>query len=240
MGANESKQKILNEMLNEVAVNVMNRNSSNATGAITQENSLVLNNLKKSRISGISQLSSSKINVTALQTSTASGSLQSDLTAALTNKIMQETPQLGIANKSEQEVSTIVRNNINAKITQENLQKIAAEVRQKNAILINNAEDSVITNINQSNEAEMIMTLTNDATSKIVTEIATDSTVENDVTQKPSDILGGFGVIFIIIAVVLGGGFLFFQNTATQIMKPKNMMLIGGAVAIVLLLMLVL
>ncbi len=240
MGGNTSKQKIINQMLNEVSVEVMNRNSSSAASSIEQENSLVFSNIKDSKISGISQVSSVKINVSALQTSAAKGDLQSDLTAALTNKVMQEAPALGIANKTEQEVQNIVKNKIGAKITNENLQNIAASVKQKNSIVFANVDSTTARDITQQNEAEAIMTLTNEANSAIATALTTDSAVSNDATQKSADLFGGFGIIFIIIAVVIGGGFLFMQNTASKVLQPKNLMLIGGAVAIVIVLMLLL
>jgi hypothetical protein len=240
MGGNTSKQKIINEMLNQVSVEVMTRNSSSASASSDQENKLVISNVKGSTISGITQISTSKINVTALQKSVSEGKLQSDLVASLTNKVMQEAPQLGIATKSEQEVRNIVKNNIDAKINNENLQNIAANVKQRNSAVITNVEDNaLVTGILQKNEAEAILTLTNDANNKIATELTTDAEVKNDVTQKSADLFGGFGAILIVIAVVIGGGFLFMQGTMNKVLQPKNLMLIGGAVVVILLLMMV-
>lgn len=240
MGGNASKQQIINEMLNQVSIEVLTRNSSNASASSDQENTVVISNVKGSTIEGVTQINTSKINVAALQKSVQEGKLQSDLVSTLTNKVMQEAPALGIANKTEQEVKNIVKNEINAKMNTENLQSIATNVKQKNtAVITAISDDSIVKPILQKNEAELIMTLANDANNKIATALTNTADVTTDATQKSADLFGGFGMIILVIVAVLGGGLLFMQGTMNKILQPKNLMIIGGAVVLILLVLFV-
>jgi hypothetical protein len=205
MGAQNSKTEVLKEVLNNVSIDVINRNSSNATGYIDQKNELEIIGNSGGNISGINQINSSIINVSAISESVANGDLQSDLIANITERISQEAPAIGYsANKTE--VKSVVSNVINSNITNESIQNITSTIMQSNQIKIIANTGTDIRYIIQANEAELILELINTTNSEIISKLQTTGALEGDLTQTTKSFLDfGLAIGFIFA----GLGFLF-------------------------------
>lgn len=228
MGGNFSKQQVLNKTLNEVALEVLTRNSTSLSGSTEQNNTLdIIGNTSQVKINGFEQASTSKINVSSLAQAVANNTLQADLINTLKSEVEKADPTLAVGSNSEQEIQNIIENNIKSKITIENLSNIAANVKQENQvrILANAGVDA--TNIVQRNEAEMILALVNEATSKIVAEVSAKNTTDSKASQKAAPLvdlgIGGAGIIILLIILVIIGGGGYYLSTMTftdMVTKP--------------------
>ncbi len=231
MGASQTKSDVLQQVLNQTSVNVMTKNSTGASGLVDSINDLTIAGNKNVSISGIAQINTAKINVTALQASVQQGILKSDLEAALASAIKQEGASLGYS-ASEAKVQTIVENRVNANITVENLQHIKNAVKQNNTIKIL-ANEGVDTNsLVQKNEAELILKMISNMTSNILNDLKTTGTITADLSQTTASFMPGYFTIIIIAAVILVGGAYYFKDSYTstlkEITKPAPMILIGS------------
>lgn len=241
MGNNTSSQKMLNETMNTVSLQVLNENSTNITASSDQENDLTIAGNTGGKISGISQVNSSKINVAALAQSVNDNKLQADLASKLTSALEQKLPVLTSNSKTNQDVQNIVRNNINQNITTKNMMNISATVRQSNKLKILANEGVEITQIAQKNEAEMIISLINDTNNKIINDIKAKTDIDNTVAQAPGAALpdlgfGSMGMIFVlvIIVIVLGGGYYLSTLGWTDMMKPVPLAVMGAMIVSIL------
>lgn len=218
MGATESKSEALSKVLNNVSMDVMMQNSTNMSGVIDQSNKLVIGNVKDSSISGVTQTSSAKISVAALVKSATSGELQSSLSAALATAIKQQGAAIGYT-ANDAKVQNIVENNVNSKVSVQNLMKISTEVKQRNEIIISNADNSSIDTILQSQEAVAIQEMLSEMNNKIVAEIKTSAEISTDLDQKVDSLLGGFGSIIMILVLVVGLVLLGAKNSFGSVME---------------------
>ena len=116
MGVAQSKADILNQVLNEASIQVMNKISNSAQSSNYQENSTILGGKTTITNSDLSQSNVSTFDVTAITASVASGNLQSELAAAITQAIAQQASPLGYA-ANEANVKNIVQNKINVAVT---------------------------------------------------------------------------------------------------------------------------
>jgi membrane-associated HD superfamily phosphohydrolase len=240
MGGNQSKQTINNEVLNDVMMNVMTKNSTGITGSVDQSNTYAVSGVKNTTIGSVTQSNSSKINVSALMQSVASNTLQAELTASVSDKIKQETPVAAIGNNTTQAIDTIVENAIKSNITTENMQTIAATVKQKNSIVLADLDNVTQNSITQKNEATLILELVNTTSSEIITGLKTNTDIKVEAEQKPAALLPDFGsmyiILFIILIVIFGGGMYYLSSTGlafTQILaKPQVIALIAGILGV--------
>lgn len=217
MGAGISKQDILNETLNNVAIEVMQKNSTSISGDIQQDNTTtVAGNTGTVSLYGIKQINTSKLNVSALLDSAVNNSLQANLMAELKSTLAQSLPAISAYTDMEQKVVSSIKNNINSNITVENLQDISAKVKQNNTfqVLANNNVDT--RDFVQKNEATLIMSMVNNMNAGIIADIAATGVLETDISNKANPLLPDFGsmymIIIIIIIVVVCGG-LYYLNT---------------------------
>lgn len=229
MGGQNSKTDVLKEVLNNVSINVFNRNSSSATGYIDQSNRAEIIGNTGGNISGIEQVNSSIINVSAVSDAVSKGDLQSDLTAAITESISQEAPAIGYS-ANQTNVHSIVKSVIDSKITNESIQNISATVLQSNEIkiLANNGTD--ISAYKQVNEAKLIIELISTTNSEIIAELKTSGTLVGDLTQTTQSFMDfGFalGMIFIGLSVLfmVGGA-----QVATVATNPFFLLALIGLV----------
>jgi hypothetical protein len=232
MGASKSKATVLNEVMNSASIDVLNRNSNAATGVINQSNSFALVGDTGGQYSNISQLNVSRVNVASLQTAVQSGSLQSDLSATMTNAIKQQAAALGYS-ANESEVKSVVSSTISSKITNESFQSIKAEVAQSNVIQLVGNSKTVLQSLVQKNEAELIMKLVSDTNSSIIAKLQTTGAISTDLSQSTAPLFSSSGLILmaiIIIAVIA----IFSGNMTTVIgyvatfIKTYQTLIIGG------------
>ena len=242
MGANQSKQSVLNETLNEIAISVMTKNSTNLSGSIDQSNVLsVVGNKGKTKISGVTQVNISKINVAALAQSSSNNSLQADLISKLKASVDQAVPSLAINSKVQQDVHNTITNSVNQNITTENLMNIATQVKNSNEIKFVANEGINASDLIQKNEAELIIALVNDTTSTIVNKVAATGELNSATTSVQSSVLpdfgGSIGMIFIliIIVIIIGGGYYLSTLSFADIVgKPVPMAIIATMIISVL------
>jgi hypothetical protein len=203
MGGSASKTETLTSVMNKTAIEVMIKNSSEVSTSSVQENKIVMANISGSKISGIKQINSAKINTKALSSSTSDGKLQSEMAAALTETIKQESPAIGfssdkIISKSE------IENIVNSELNMESLNKITSSVEQNNEVLYTGIDTSTIKNIQQKNEAKQIAELVNKMNNKIVAKLTNKSTIDKRITQTSKDLFSFGNIIFVIIMGLLG------------------------------------
>lgn len=200
MGGQNSKTDVLKQVLNEVSVNVLNRNSSSATGFIEQKNELLLTGNQGGKIKGFSQANSAQINISAISSSAASGNLQSDLTASLSEAINQEAASIGYtANKTR--VRSVVKNVIDSNITVENLQNIQATVSQSNTIKILAESGFDYSDVTQKNEATAILELINTNNAEIIAALQTEGAVTGDLSQTTAPLIGFGAIVFVLLGI---------------------------------------
>ncbi|MGL5935117.1 MAG: hypothetical protein ACRCZI_05795 [Cetobacterium sp.] len=235
MGANISKQKVLNKTLNDVAIEVLNRNSTTLGGVIDQSNKLIINNSKLADLTNITQLNYSKINVNALSQSISNNTLQADLINSLKSAVEKESPVLGIGNNSEQDIENTIGTIIRSTITNESLHAISAQVKQDNSIILTNVDSITGDTVVQKNEADLILGLVNEATSKIALAVTASNTTDSKASDKTAPLvdlgIGGAGIIvLLIILVIVGGGFYYLSTMTFQDMvtKPVPLMVISA------------
>jgi hypothetical protein len=217
MGNSQSSQTVLNETLNKVSINVMQKNSTSLSGSVEQSNeTTIAGNTGTVTLDGVIQVNSSSINVSALSDSAASNKLQADLIAQLKSSVEQAIPAISLNSNLKQDVSNKISNHVNSNVNVENLQNIAAQTKQNNTfkVLANN-------NVNtrdfvQKNEATLIMALVNKMNSEIVADIKASGALDNAASNKGSNILPDFGsmymIVIIVIIIVICGG-LYYLNT---------------------------
>lgn len=234
MGASQTKADILNQVLNETSIEVLNKNSTASSGYINQSNDLLIAGNTGGSVSGITQANSAVINVSALQSSVASGNLQSALTAALSSKVAQEGTALGYS-ASDSKVTNIIQNKVKAAITNENLMTIKNEIQQSNTMKILANTNTDTTMLVQKNEAEMIVKLVATMNSDIVSELQTSGTVATDLQQSVQSLIPSFAVGIIILVLVLLGGAYFFKDQALGILlvAKNNPMFTLGIVGVI-------
>ena len=220
MGGTVSSQKILNEVISNTMMNSMMENSTAVSASSDQSNVMnisgntstakdMFGNTIKVSISNIAQENSSKINVSALSNAASNGSLQADMMSKLDTALQQQIPALQIGTRLKQDVSNIIKNNIDVNISVKNLQNIAANVSQSNVIKILANENTDVTLLSQKNEATLIAELVNKTASDMSAQIKTATEATSAVKSETQNILPDFGMIFIviIILVICGGGF---------------------------------
>jgi len=236
MGGNLSTQQVLSETLNKVALEAMTRNSTTVDGSINQNNELdIIGNTDKVNINGFKQVSSSKINVSALAQSAAKNTLQADMISSLKSAVDQAVPSIAFGSTSQQQIHNTITNSINSKINVENLNNIAAKVKQSNTVkLVANAGVDA-KNLIQKNEADLILSLVNDATSEIVAKVASTTSQDTTASSKADGILpdlglgGGLIFILIILGIIIGGGYyLSTMSYSDMISKPVPMAVIAA------------
>ena len=231
MGAQQSKTDVLKEVLNEVSIDVMNRNSNTASGYINQTNELIISGNTDTTIKGFSQVNSAVINISSITSAAATGDLQSDLTASITESISQEAPAIGYS-ANETSVSSIVSNAVNSNITVENLQEINATVEQSNVIKILAEQGLDATSVSQKNEANLILEMVNEMNANIIASLQTEGAIVGDLTQTTQSLFEFGGAFFIVIIMAIGAFFYFGKN----IMAPLKMMMNPYSAAIVVIL----
>jgi hypothetical protein len=128
MGASVSTSNTVLDSLNNVAINVMAQNSTTASTTSTQTNTVDLSgNVNTTvKLGDISQANTSNISVSALMASVQNGNLQTQLTTALSSAISQQQA-MAIVSANVANVSEVVKNNVNANITQQNFQNIITQ-----------------------------------------------------------------------------------------------------------------
>lgn len=232
MGGNVSKEAVENDVLNQIMINVMTENSSNLSAESDQTNELNIVGSTGTRVTGLKQFSSSKVNVQALAQSTANNTLQADLISKLSTKVEQVNPLIAVGSSSDQAVKTSIKNAINSNITTKNMQNIAAQAKQNNKINITGATDTEVKDVMQMNEADLIIGLVQKTTAEIKTTIKAQTEVTTEATQKTAPLLDfGAGTIIFIVIIVIIAGFLYYVKSsglaiAEIVAKPQVIALI--------------
>jgi hypothetical protein len=243
MGGTQSSQKVLNEVISNTMMNSMMENSTTVSASSDQKNTMsivgnkstakdMFGNVIKSTISNIAQENSSKINVSALSNAASNGSLQADMMSKLDTALQQQIPALQFGTQLKQDVSNIVKNNIDVNISVKNLQNIAANVSQSNEIKILANENMDVTTLSQKNEATLIAELVNKTSSDMATQITAKTETSSAVKSETQNILPDFGMIFIviIILVICGGGFYLSTLGWDDLTKPIPLAVIAAIV----------
>jgi len=241
MGASQSSIKSQTEILNEVAVNVMNKNSSTSSSAIAQTNNVLLAGNVNSEFKGIEQINSASINVSSLLESSANGELQSELISTISETIQKESSAFGYSgNKAE--VDSVVSNAINSNITNETLQEIKNTVEQTNEVKILVNQGVEATEIVQKNEAELIAKMINTTNTEIIAQLQSDGTIKKDISMKSQQFgfgFGSFGLIAgIFIIFIIAGGAFFLYGSDKVLNLIMNKWVIGGVIVLVIFLVL--
>ncbi len=233
MGSSESKADVLKKVMNNVSVEVMNRTSTSAASSIVQKNKAVFMDQTGVTIRGFEQLNAAKMNVQGLQSAANSGELQSQLTAKISEKVEQEAAALGLSSNSAK-IRSVVENNINTKITNETLMKIANDIDQSNEVLFMKNMNIDVVGFKQQNEAESIAKLVNDTNSTIVSQLQATSALEGDMSQKVKGLLpeiGGLVILFLIVIIV--AVYMLkdtYKTTVENLSKPVPAALIAGTI----------
>lgn len=229
MGANNSKQEVLNETLNKIQIDVMTKNSSSANSSTVQSNVFrISNNTGNVKVNNFSQENISKINLSSLTNSKNNANLQAELISKIKQAAEQEAPSIALGSTADQTIKNSISNIISTSMSIENLSKLAANVNQSNVSEItNNSGDTDASNLKFSNATDIIMSLVNSTSSEVVQVIKAVTDVDSSNTQKQAGILPDFGqmaiiAIVIIAALFLGGGQVFSKSLET-ITKPVPM-----------------
>ncbi len=237
MGASQTKSEVLHQVLNKTSIEVMNKNSTVSSSVIDNTNEFSFIGNKNTSVSGITQINAAKINVAALQASMQSGTLISDLSAALSAAIEQEGTALGYSS-SNAKVKSVVENNVKVSMTNSNLIEIRNSVKGSNIVKIMANENVDVTEVVQKNESELIAKLVSDMNSTIVSQLQTSGAVQTDLSQTTASLLSGYTVIILVVLAVLAGGVYFLKDgytkTLENITKPAPMILIGCAIVLIL------
>jgi hypothetical protein len=133
MGASESKQKILNEVITNSTLDVMSKNSTNIASSIDNEFNLDISG----EVRGSTIESSSTIDINALSKSEINMKMADEITAKLKNELdkkRSDFPEFG--KKDDQEIENIIRNNVTAKLSAESLINANMSVKQKATISV--------------------------------------------------------------------------------------------------------
>jgi hypothetical protein len=210
MGAAQTKATSVKNVLNAMSMEVLQKHSKSTEATIDQTNKVVITDVRNSKVTGITQINSAKINVSALREAVVSGDIQSDLTNTITERMTQEASGLGYST-AESDLRTNVSNVINSKMTVENMDRIRVGVLQSNTTIIANVDASTVSNILTRNEAEMIISLVDEMNTEIVNKMSTKSKVSTTADQKATAVGFGsiMGIILIIVLFVAIGGAVF-------------------------------
>lgn len=220
MGVAQSKADILNQVLNEASIQVMNKISNSAQSSNYQENSTILGGKTTITNSDLSQSNVSTFDVTAITASVASGNLQSELAAAITQAIAQQASPLGYA-ANEANVKNIVQNKINVAVTNNTVSTALTSSVQKNITqsLADSEIDIINSNLSKSNKSDAVIKLISNMNSDIIIQMTNSGVIKDDLSQKItnpiSDIVNAPNlIILVIIGAIIFGVTMFKQQVS--------------------------
>lgn len=236
MGGNQSTQDILNQTINNVAINVMSENSTDISSLISTSNVIDLsNNVGDATITNILQSNTSKINISSLAQLNTNATLQAELISKLSSAVEQKVPTLAVDSNTTQKIQNIIQNNVKQNMSIKNLTKISAGIKTDNLLKDSNRVGNLtFGNIKQSNEAHAAIDLVGKMSTSIIANIKADSTLDSKALQEPASIMPGFGSIFIlvIIFILLGGGYFLYSNETLALQTLTNPAVIALIAAI--------
>lgn len=221
MGAAKTKANALREVLNEVVINVMNKHGTSMDSSAVQENTIKIigDDLK---VLGIKQENLFVGDFVNISKSAASGKLQSELSAKISDAISQSASTIGYSS-SEVNTKNIVSNNVQNNITNETITRLSSTVEQKNAAEIRGTSIDV-KKISQRNKATVMLKFVSDMNASIIQNLVTKGAIKGDISQKVSNPISDFvnsplGIILIIFAIIvaLGVGWYFFGDKIKKI-----------------------
>jgi hypothetical protein len=128
MGASESKQKILNEVITESTMDVMAKNSTNIGASVDNEFNLDISG----EVRGSTIESTASISINALSKSEVNMKMTDDLSTKLKSELdkkRSDFPEFG--KKDDQEIDNIIRNNVSASLSAESLINANMSVAQR-------------------------------------------------------------------------------------------------------------
>lgn len=234
MGANQSKQDVLNKTMNDVVVNVLVSSSTSITSDITQSNIGNITSTDSSvTATNIYQSNAANINLQVLSESTNTVALQAELISKLKSAVDQTIPTLAIGSTTDQNITNIITNKVQQNFTNNNFKSIAAATKSTNVLNISGKGSVTLDNISQSNSATSILKLVDSVSVDIINNIKADNSIDSSALSKPASILPDLGsmLIIIIIIVICGGGYFLYTSTsagAAILTNPAVLAIIAG------------
>ena len=210
MGASESKSAVkqLNESITNITTKTVVKNTTLSSGSLVMNQNI---NLKGGVYRNTSMTNSGTINLSVLKDSTTNTKTQSELIDKITNEINKQSktiPTLSLisSDKSESDIRNIVKKNINASFSQDNIEKmdISGELNQNLNFEDVDMDGVTISQIGAS-MGKMVTKTTNNIVNDIIagTDLDNTSTEETELGGVASDAIGAVGGIF---GGILGGG----------------------------------
>jgi hypothetical protein len=230
MGGQQSKTEVLKEVLNKVAIDVINKKAIATNAYINQKNQIRIVGTS-GNISGIKQVNSAVLNVSVMSESITNAELQSDLSAAITEAISQEAPAIGYS-ANQTKVKSIVENEINSSIRTETLQEIHLSIDQENLLEVVQGTNLELIDLVQNNEATLIMELIDATNSNIISRLTNEAVLEGDLDQTTQSLFS-FGSIIGIILV--GIAFLLYTGGERVTALATNPVVMGSIVGLIIL-----
>lgn len=189
MGGSESKTTQLNKAITNVTTDVVAESSTSASGSITANQNLVFAGTGKN----FNILQDAKISLDVLQKSDVNASMKADILTKIMAEVDKEKSGLPeiTSNKSDTEITNIVKNNINSSFSQKSLANLALSIKLDQSISF--LKGSAYEDMKVSQTAEGVGKLINDMSGSIIQQMTagTDlSSKTKEVTKNPiSDIV---------------------------------------------------
>ena len=231
MGASQTKADVLNQVMNEASITVINKTSNSAQASVSQSNTISLSGNTNIKNSVISNKNISNLNMSAIMSSVATGKLQSDLAAAISQAISQQASAFGYAS-NDTNIKTIVSNKVNQSMTNSTINQALASISQTNIITSSNDTNISGSNLSNINQTDVIVKLISDMNSDIISILSNTGDIKGDLTQKASnplsDLISGPGLILLVIIGAIVFGFLMFKEQVLTVWKETPPMIKTG------------
>lgn len=218
MGSSSSKSTI--KQLNDIAVDVVNKNVQSCMGNAQQSQLIKIKGVKKDvNISGVNQSQGATINMKCVFSNDTQNKIQSQIAQEFSNMAKAkggDWTQMGItASKANTDIKNIFKSSIN----NETLSKQVSSIIQNQELSVEDVDGSVtVANVDQTQTASLIAEtmVANkqyaDVIEKVGTAIDSGSSAEGGgIFTNFFKMLGGFsdvflyGIIALVVLMVLGG-----------------------------------
>jgi len=206
MGAAVSKEKHVQNIINESTLSTIAKITSTATTTAEQKNIIDISDSTGVQISDVDQRNVMIINMRALLTSANNGNLQRSLKNQLKGQIEAQQKATTGFTYNDAELDQTIRNSVNTTFSVESVARMIATYNQTNKLIAISAVGGRVENVYQENKIKSIMSLVNENSSKIVESLTFDTGAKSDIkTIQEADAIKSF---FDGVASIFSGPFI--------------------------------
>jgi len=255
-----SSQDLTNQTLNSLTLKVCEKYSNTADLNINQSNVFKLSG-KRNTVGNITQVNTSNINLSMVQTAESQAQFQNDISATLTAALSSTSGSV-LNTSNDQKITQTVNNIVRQTFNNENIQAFKLSLNQSNETIVK-GEDNEGGNVSQSNSNIILSSMINSTSTKVLAanKITSDSqATATAASMSFFDILAkGFadgitsliiGVCVILVVLIITAGvvivnFLKYGKGFVELVikdgtvgivnnvlsDPKKIMTIGGVIA---------